>query len=208
MMKPLLFVSSVLVSHIALAATSGMTQIVRPAIMEEVTVQGDNGGFNPDFGATKIIAKVMVASNDCEAQGLEASLIVHEETDGSRTVESMVTGEQASDLMCNKIYAPVYAQVSVVIRDQAGYENSTIVKRVYDAETDVTLAQLITCNPVKACTLEYDPQNCQFNGVNFEGSNSCVVETKIQSYACVKGLEVQAGSIQCSNNAPEAPVLF
>lgn len=61
------------------------------------------------------------------------------------------------------------------------------------------------CFIAKACTREYDPHTCSFQGQDFEGSNRCMSLLSIEQYICEQDhdLSIEDATITCRQNISE-----
>lgn len=181
------------------AQAQKMRIVNRVVVMQDIQAFPDNGGINPEFAATHVQAKVMLGANACTAQGLKARFVVSQEADGRRYLSAVVSGEQPQQLVCTYIYQPVYANISIVLRDRVGFEETTTLVNAFEDGLNVKLSKFLKCAPATACTRELNPQVCEFKGRNFEGSNPCVTTLQVKTYACVKNIKFDPRELVCSS---------
>ena len=58
------------------------------------------------------------------------------------------------------------------------------------------------CGEQPACTREYRPHVCTFDGQKMLGSNRCEALRKVRNYACAKSLNFRAQDVPCEPTEP------
>lgn len=183
-------------------AGSSLTYRHDTAVLEDLAVTPDNGGFNPAFTAVRISARVMVGANACAAQGLSPSMDVTRDRLGNQHVKAVVSGYQPSQLACPYIFDPVYANVSTTLRDVAGFESRAYIHHAYERDFVITAAAFQRCDEPVLCTREFDPQECTYQGVMFRDQNLCMTGARAKTFACLKGIEFNPQELACNAREP------
>lgn len=208
MLRTLTFTIGLCCSMSALAAPAYRV-INSEAIMQDVTVEPTNGGFNPSFSAYIVKARVELGGNSCQAQGLQASLKLKNQGQNQKHIVAYVKGRVRSDLMCPMIYQPVFADVSITVRGEGSFSESIFIRNVERFGSLKPLNSFLNdasqCDELTFCTREYRPTVCVFNGVEIKGTNLCEARKAVKKYACLNSLEYLPEELVCTFEVPVQP---
>lgn len=207
MLRLINIIAGLSVSLSAFAAAPTYRYINEEAVLQDVVVEPTNGGINPDFRAYIVRGQVMVGSNSCFAQGLQAKLKVEKVSDGTEHVVAYVEGRQRADLICIEIFQPVYADVSVTVRGEMNLAETVFVRNVDEMGTLRPLTDFTaynhnesednSCDQRTFCTREYRPTICTVNGQEIKGNNRCEALVNVKRYACLNGFTFQDDEVSC-----------
>ena len=56
----------------------------------------------------------------------------------------------------------------------------------------------VSCDQKRACTHEYRPATCYYNGKRVRGSNLCSTSARLETIACKNGNEGKAITVECA----------
>jgi hypothetical protein len=207
MLRLINIIAGLSLSFSAFASGPVYHHVKEEAVLQDVAVEPTNGGFNPDFRAYIIRGQVMVASNSCFAQGLQAKLRLEKAADGNTHAVAYVEGRQRSDLICIQIFQPVYADVSVTVRGEANLVETVFIRNVDEMGTLRPLADFTDydageeaanrCEQQAICTREYRPTLCTVDGQEIRGSNRCVALVNVKRFACLNGITFREEDVSC-----------
>ncbi len=179
------------------------------AIMQDVTVEPSNGGFNPSFSAYIVKARVELGGNSCQAQGLQASLKLKNEGLDQKHIVAYVKGRVRNDLICPMIYQPIFADVAITVRGEGAFAESILIRNVESFGSLKPLNSFLNdgseCDELSFCTREYRPTTCSFNGLEIKGTNLCEAHKAVKKYACLNSLTLQPEELVCTMDVPVLP---
>lgn len=128
--KSVVSVAVMLTSHVASAQ---IVPVERQAVASDISVIAVSE-------ETRLVkAKVQLGSNSCTSDGLEASLLLTNES-GELSLTPIVVGEQDSSKFCIQIYEPVFQEVSIALSSAMMFNNAVILKNAEAMGQDLNLA--------------------------------------------------------------------
>lgn len=169
------------------------------AVLSNIIISPENGGFNPAFGALLIKGQVMVGSSPCDAAGKSAVIEQLKDANGKITIVAGIRGTSEPNKICPAIFSPVYENVSITVRELNTALALATIKHAEEQGIEAPLTS--NCFDGGICTKELLPTTCQFEGHVYTGSNKCDAMAKVKKLACLKQISFETAVCEASPNS-------
>ena len=108
-----------------------------PALVDAVTTQPINAGFNPSFIGIRLTVKVLQGDNPCLAENHLVKLQVSHMPD---TIEVEAVRTKVSGTFCDTEYAPVYRTYTTDLRFDGQHTHKIVVKNYKQFNVDYIIS--------------------------------------------------------------------